>query len=153
MKLIRFLMARMLAHPLLIGLLVCGSFLLPWALTSQTAYAATHPTAASTSMRSGNDTIVLVHGYNGAGYGSDAGFHCDDGSTSSYWHTTISYLGGTHNINGQNISWHRKDFRTLGFYRQDRYCSDYLNNYGQYCVGYFDGGNLTNNESIHHLAC
>lgn len=143
MKPVRPLIALPHRRLFLLILTIVGSLLISWTFPAPTAHAAS-------IMRSGNDTILLIHGFNGTGSnGNSAGFDCVNG----YWGTVINYLGGTHNINGQNLTWNRKDFRTLGFYRGDSNCSDYLYNYASHCTGYFDGGVGTNNEDIHHLAC
>lgn len=128
----------------------------------------------------GHDTIVLVHGFNGAGNGSSIGFNCD-GNGNDEFGSMIDYLGSFHPINGTLMQWYRQDFRAVKYYNQDncgRYgddapatvnltdgttCTTDCENlnaarYTNHCSAYYPDGtnssqNGTNNESIYHLSC
>lgn len=155
---------------LLVVLFVFGSLAALWTVSPSHAEAATHANVLPASTRSGKDTILLIHGFNGDGYGSSGGFNCTD--TANYgWGTVLNYLSGYHNIGGQQLLWGRQDFRTIKFYSGDYNCAqqkygappgtlqsdaDYnLHNsqYTSHCSNYVPGNEGNNNESIYHLSC
>lgn len=119
--------------------------------TASSAHAA--PTLPGT-VRPGNVTILLVHGFNGDSSGSSAGFNCTDNNNYG-WGTVLNYLGQSHDINGQSLRWNRQDFRTIQFYGNDTNCDANLHdsNYASHCSGYVSGNEGNNNESLYHLSC
>jgi Predicted acetyltransferases and hydrolases with the alpha/beta hydrolase fold len=118
--------------------------------------------------RSGNDTVVFVHGWSKAAWpnipGAEAGLvdkyvtGCND-----YWGDALNYMNGNHG----NLTWGRKDFRTIQYYNADTGCSNgwdsnnssnlHSSEYTSHCVGYPSGYNSNNdgawNEDLYHVTC
>lgn len=141
-----------LSHILLCTFLaLCSSVaLFSWSSATPHAHAAT--------MRSGNDTILLVHGF--APTPAGRAINCSASGSIDGFGEILDYLKRPHPINGQNIAWHRQDFRTIGYYAGDSNCSENLHYDTQVnskCNGY-PGWNPTStygtsNESIYHISC
>ncbi|HEV8190227.1 MAG TPA: hypothetical protein VGP82_01905, partial [Ktedonobacterales bacterium] len=133
--------------------------------------------------RTGADTIVLVHGFSGyQDYGSFNGPGCGLPPGGGTFGNVVNYLTQPHDINGQQRTWGRQDFRGLQYYKYDAKCGHYGNNYpgnipltgggactvdcenlhnpiyGNRCNNYRPFGisadwDGSNNESIYHLSC
>jgi hypothetical protein len=119
---------------------------------------------------SGQDTVVFVHGISPAAFPPSLQGKfgpIEDALTvdcSKYWGNALNFMNATHvDPNYGNLTWGRKDFRTVQFYNSDTNCTNGLgapysadlhnNGYAKQCTSYNAGNEGTYNESIYHLSC
>lgn len=122
-------------------------------------------TSVHAATRSGNDTILLLHGYGGNSQRVDCfGDGNNDGFLQAY-----SYLNQPHDVDGHKRSWGRvEDIRGIGYYKKDQGCDTNANlatdtgndgkKYSDHCSSYMPDGMKpedvgTENESIYHISC
>jgi hypothetical protein len=132
--------------------------------------------------RSGNNTVIFIHGLNRTTSPFDSssnGWDCWNDT----WGHAIHFLSQSHEYMSQTKTWNMMDFRTVGYYSGDTNCGKYtsgsqtsynpdigtsgdgrsiedLHNvaYTQHCNTYYPDGSSaaddgTNHESIYHLSC
>ncbi len=134
----------------------------------------TTPTTGSTPItgstpktitRSGQDTVVFVHGIDlkavPPGFVGNTQVIMDSlvNGCDGYWGDMLNYMRANHGT----LTWGRQDFRTVGFYNGDTGCSNgwdgshspdlHASEYANHCNNYNTGHEGNFNESLYHLSC